>query len=336
MVDRSVPEEHVPGRHLPEQHSDDGRDLTPTADLLNLVFGFQPAIGSEHLDWYYRGNPEGPASVGTAHDDGHLVGNYALIPLRFHTARSSGTSRVLRLGLGVDLSTHPESRGTGAFRRTVEDSYRAGTADRLDGILGLANAQSVPRMVETLGWRCLPDFRALFLAPLPDGVDTTSHPVDADLLAGPLPDEALPRPTEPPPTGHGTRWTADLLRWRLARPSARYVLHLREDVAFVSTTSRHGPLRVAVLLKVLARRAGAVPVSARAIAAVLAGHHRTPLVLHWGATPLLRGGGIALPRRLMPSPLGIVLHAFDDHGVPRLVEDDLTLTAFEFLDFDAY
>jgi|TARA_B100000959_G_C14447293_1_gene405234 hypothetical protein len=38
----------------------------------------------------------------------------------------------------------------------------------------------------------------------------------------------------------------------------------------------------------------------------------------------------------MPSPLGIVLHAFDDNGVPRLVEEDLALTAFEFLDFDAY
>ena len=326
----------MPEGHIPEQHSDDGRDLTPTADLLNLVFGFQPAIGSGYLDWYYRGNPEGPASVGNAHDDGRLVGNYALIPLRFHTARSSGTSRVLRLGLGVDLSTHPESRRTGAFRRTVEDSYRAGTADGLDAILGVANAESVPRMAETLGWRRMPDFRARFLAPLPDGVDTTSHPVDGDLLAGPLPDEALPQPTQPPPTGHGTRWTAELLRWRLARPGARYVLHLREGVAFVSTVSRHGPLRVAVLLKVLARRPDVRPVSPRAIAAVLARHHRTPLILHWGATPLLRPGGFALPRRLMPSPLGLVLHAFEDDGVPRLIEDDLTLTAFEFLDFDAY
>ena len=45
-------------------HSDDGRDLTPTADLLNLVFGFQPPIGSDLLNWYYRENPEGAASVG--------------------------------------------------------------------------------------------------------------------------------------------------------------------------------------------------------------------------------------------------------------------------------
>lgn len=317
-------------------HSDDGRDLAPTADLLNLAFGFQPPIGPGLLDWYYRGNPEGAASVGTAHNDGRLVGNYALVPLRLHAADGSGLGRDLRLGLGVDLSTHPDARGTGAFRRTVEDSYRVGTADGLDGVLGISNAESLPRMAQTLGWRHLPDFRARFLAPVPDATRTASHPVGPGLLNGSLIDEVLPQPTPPPATGHGTRWTAELLRWRLSRPGANYVLHLREDVAFVSTSSRHGPFLVAVLLKVLARRPDVDPVSARAIAAVLARHHRTPLVLHWGASPMLRGGGLPLPRRLMPSPLAIVLHAFDDDGVPRLVERDLALTAFEFLDFDAY
>ncbi len=321
---------------MTDGHSDDGRHLGPTADLLNLVFGFQPPMGADHLDWYYRGNPEGSASVGRAYDDGLLVGNYALVPLRFHAADRTGSSPDLRLGLGVDLSTHPDARGTGAFRRTVENSYRAGTADGLDAIIGVSNAQSLPRMADTLGWRRLPDFPARFLAPIPDGAPTQSHPVDADLLAGDVPDAALPRPTDPPSAGHGTRWTADLLRWRLARPGARYVLHLRDDVAFVSTTSRHGPFRVAVLLKVLARRPGVRPVPGRALAATLARHHRTPLVLHWGATPLLRGGGIPLPQRLMPSPLGILVHAFRDDDVPRLIEDDFTPTAFEFLDFDAY
>jgi len=313
-------------------HSDDGRDLGPTADLLNLVFGFQPPIDAGHLDWYYRRNPEGRASVGRAHDDDRLVGNYALVPLHLHAADGP----TIRLGLGVDLSTHPDARGSGAFRRTVEDSYRAGTADGLDGILGIANARSVPRMVGTLGWRRLPDRPARFIVPIPDGAPSTSHPVDADLLAGPLPDRAVPSPTDPPPPGHGTGWTAELLRWRLARPAARYVLHLRDDVAFISTTSHHGPFRVAVLLKVLPRHAGVESVPARALAAVLARHHKTPLVLHWGANPLLRSGGLPVPRRMMPSPLGIVLHAFDDDGLPRVDEGALDITCFEFLDFDAY
>ena len=313
-------------------YTDDGRDLGPTADLLNLVFGFQPPIGSDHLDWYYRANPQGRASVGRAYDNGQLVGNYALVPIQFQSSHGPG----LRLGLGVDLSTRPDSRGTGAFRRTVEDSYRVGTADGLDGILGVANAQSVPRMVETLGWRRLPDCPARFIAPLPDSIPTSSHLVDAALLAGSLPDQALPQPTSPPPTGLGTLWTANLLRWRLARPGARYVLHLRDDVSFISTTTIHRRLRIAVLLKVLARHKRVNSVDLRGLAATLARYHRTPLVLHWGVNPLVQGGGVSLPRRLMPSPLGLVLHAFHADGVPRMDVDSVDVTSFEFLDFDAY
>ena len=130
-------------------HSDDERDLTPTADLLNLAFGFHPPIGSDLLNWYYRENPEGAASVGTARDNGLLVGNYALVPIRFHAAAGSDPGRDLRLGLGVDLSTHPHVRGTGAFRRTVEANYRVGTAAGLDGILGGADAHPPPRQLWT-------------------------------------------------------------------------------------------------------------------------------------------------------------------------------------------
>jgi len=306
-------------------------DLRPTVDLLNLVFAFDPPVDVDHLAWYYRANPEGVASVGRVDDDDRQVGNYSLVPVRLH-ARSGPD---VRLGLGVDLATHPDARGTGTFRRTVEDSYRVGTADGLDGILGVANAQSAPRMADTMGWRLLPALRARFLVPTGRPGSTTSHPVDARLLEGPLPDEVLPAPTPVPESGHGTRWTADLLRWRLARPRAHYVLHVREDVAFVSTTTRQGPLRVAVLLKVLPRSPEAL-VDAGSVAATLARHHRTPFVLHWGASPHLIGGGLVLARRLMPSPLSLVVHSFHDDGAPRVDEGSLSVTSFEFLDFDAY
>ena len=306
-------------------------DLRPTADLLNRVFGFDPPIDDDHLAWYYRDNPEGTASVGRVDDGDRQLGNYSLVPLRFHAR----TGPDVRLGLGVDLATHPDARGTGAFRRTVEDSYRVGSADGLDGILGVANAQSAPRMTKTMGWRLLPDLRARFLVPAGRTGPTTSHPVDAGFLGGPVPDEVLPEPILPPGHGYGTRWTADLLRWRLARPGARYILHVRDDVALVSTVARQGPLRVGVLLKVLPRSADA-RATVGSVAATLARHHRTPFILHWGVSPHLVGTGVVLPRRLMPSPLSLVLHVFDDAGVPRLDEGALAVTSFEFLDFDAY
>ena len=306
-------------------------DLRATADLLNLVFGFDPPICNDHLSWYYRDNPEGTASVGRVDDGNRQLGNYSLVPLRFHAR----TGPDVRLGLGVDLATHPAARGTGAFRRTVEDSYRMGTADGLDGILGVANTQSAPRMAETMGWRLLPDLRARFLVPVGRLGAASHHPADAGFLAGPIPDEVLPGPTPPPESGYGTRWTADLLRWRLARPGAHYVVHVRGDVALVSTVAQQGPLRVAVLLKVLPRTAGARATTGAA-AATLARHHRTPFVLHWGISPHLVGSGVALPRRLMPSPLSLVVHAFDDAGVARFDEATLAVTSFEFLDFNAY
>jgi hypothetical protein len=41
---------------------------------------------------------------------------------------------------------------------------------------------------------------------------------------------------------------------------------------------------------------------------------------------------VTIPRRFLPSPLALVLHAFTD----RFDREAFALDAFEFLDFDAY
>ena len=306
--------------------------LTPTVTLLNEVFGFDPPTDVDHLEWYYRGNPEGPAAVGRVDADGRQVGNYALVPLRFQSA----DGREIRLGLGVDLCVHPDARGTGTYRRTVEDSYRAGIAGGLDGILGVANAQSMPRMVETMGWSALESLPVRLLTPQPGGEPLSPVPVDPALLGGGLLDELLPEPTRAPSSGHATIWSAELLRWRLARPGASYVLHVGGDVVLVSCTTMVGPVRVAILLKAILRRPLQGPLPSGPLAAALARHHRTPLVLHWGANPGIRFSGLRVPRRLQPSPLGLVLHSLSTGEGSPIGDDGITLTSFEFLDFDAY
>ena len=177
-------------------------DLDPTVTLLNEVFGFDPPIGVDHLEWYYRGNPEGPAAVGRVDADGRQVGNYALIPIRFQSA----DGRDIRLGLGVDLCVHPDARGSGTYRRTVEDSYRAGIAGGLDGILGVANAQSVPRMVETMGWSALESLPVRLLIPRPGGERLSPVPVDPALLGAAYstsssPSRPWPHPAATPRSG---------------------------------------------------------------------------------------------------------------------------------------
>ncbi|MED5599757.1 MAG: hypothetical protein VYD42_03675 [Actinomycetota bacterium] len=307
-------------------------DLRATVTLLNNVFGFDPPIGLRYLEWYYQANPEGEAAVGRVDADNRQVGNYSLIPIRLLAA----DGRTIRLGLGVDLCVHPDARGTGTYRQTVEASYRAGATAGLDGILGVANTESAPRMVKTMGWQQLTKLPARLLLPRPGSERFTHLGVDDGLLAGGRLDELLPAPTDPPSTGHATVWNAELLRWRLARPGAHYVLHLGRDVLLVSTTTRVGPVRVAVLLKVLLRRPATGLLPSGPLAAALTAHHRTPFVLHWGANSNVHFTGPRIPRRLQPSPLELVLHRFTADGGSRIGHAGILLTSFEFLDFDAY
>jgi hypothetical protein len=177
---------------------------------------------------------------------------------------------------------------------------------------------------------------ARLLLPRPGSERFTHLGVDDGLLAGGRLDELLPAPTGSPSTGHATVWNAELLRWRLARPGANYILHIGRDVLLVSTTDRVGPVRVAVLLKVLLRQPATGPLPSGPLAAALAAHHRTPFVLHWGANPSVHFTGPRIPRRLQPSPLELVLHHFTDDGGSPIGDTGILLTSFEFLDFDAY
>jgi len=307
-------------------------DLRATADLLNTVFAHDPPMGVSHLAWYYHQNPTGRAAIGQAHDEGRLVGNYALVPLRFRSA----TEPAIVLGLGVDLSVDPAARGSGAYRRAVEDSYRVGTEAGLDGILGVANAESAPRMVETMGWRMLPLLGSRLLVATPGRHGFDAHPVNSSLLDSEMIQRMLPQEVPGSVNGHGVTWNSAHLRWRLGRPGAEYVVHERDDVLLVSTTTTVRRLRVAVLLKVLPRRGQTDPIPSGLLAAALATHHCTPLVLHWGANPSVRFRRISIPHRLQPSPLVLVVHPFADNGVPRFDPGALSITGFEFLDFDAY
>lgn len=300
-------------------------DLAAVVELLREVFPDPERFTIERLRWSYRNHPLGPAAVGRDHDrDGRQVGNYALVPLRLTDGRRS-----LLLGLGIDLAVSPSARGSGAFRHTVETAYAEAKALGMDGILGIANAQSAPRMVKAMGWRHLPSLPTRLVLPVSagrgrsfdvarvalDDPDVRSALGSVDAVAGP---------------GWGQRWDAILLRWRVEMPMGDYRLHLLPDCVAISTTDKVAGLPVAVLLKVLPT--GADRVRGGRVAARVARSHRTPLVVHWGVNSDLRLPGIRLPKRLQPSPLEVVLHLFDDGALP----DDPTLGRFELLDLDAY
>ena len=306
--------------------------LASTAALLNTVFAPDPPVRAEELDWYYRSNPEGEAAVGRVEEGGRQVGNYSLVPVRLD--RADGTR--LRLGLGVDLAVHPEARGTGTFRATVEESYRQGIASGLDGILGVANAESSPRMVNAMGWRLLPPLPLRILLPRPPGTRVEHLQVDSDLLASGRIFDLLPQRSPGGSAGFTATWSADLLAWRLTRPRGNYVLHVLEDLLVVSTRTSFAGLPVAVALKTLPRHPILEPLDCGRVAGALAAYHHTPLVVHWGINPSVAYKGPVVPRRLQPRPLDLVLHPFTVEGTRHFDPGTFVMAGFEFLDFDAY
>lgn len=309
--------------------STDRDELERTARLLNDVFHHDPPITADALRWYYDENPVASAAVGRVEEGGRRLGNYALVPNDY--VEPGGTRR--RLGVGVDLAVDPAARGSGAFRRTVEDAYERGTAGGFDGILGVANANSAPRMVATLGWRALDPLPVTLLAPVGRSGAVESVAATPELLASP----AFDRLTEggflaPDHAGYAPVWSPGYLRWRLAKPGSAYVLHRTDDLLVVSTRTHMSRVPFGVVLKVLARPGLGGPVPSGRVAALVARHHRTPFVVHWGRNPWMRVRGVRLPQSRMPSPLSLVLHSFHDGFVPASFE----LSAMEFLDFDAY
>ena len=307
----------------------DEGELARTAALLNEVFGHEHPLTVASLRWYYESNPVGPAAVGNVEENGRRLGNYSLVPQRFSS--SNGDERIL--GVGVDLAVSPDARGGGVFRRTVEDAYLHATALGHDGILGVANANSAPRMVATLGWRALDPLPVTLCLPAGRGGDF--EVIEADdrfaesSLFRRLGESGFRRENG---RGHAPVWTPELLRWRVQRPGFRYWIHVAPGLLVVSTRTKVAGATFGVVLKTLALPGVEPSPAGGSVAASIARTHRTPLVIHWGRTPWVRYRGIPLPQSRMPSPLSLVLHRHHED----FDEDTFELGAFEFLDFDAY
>ena len=205
-----------------------------------------------------------------------------------------------------------------------------GTEQGFDGILGVANANSAPRMVATLGWRALSPLPVTMVPAVGRATGFQSTVIDdstIESIDGLVTGEFSRTST----SGFAPVWTPELLKWRLQRPGHSYSIHISDDLVVVSTRTHVSNIPFGVILGVLARRSVA-PLPVGRVAAVVGRHHKAPMVIHWGRSPALRLRGIPLPQKMMPSPLSLVLHPF----AKNFGRDQFELGEFGFLDFDAY
>ncbi len=296
-----------------------------TAALLQEVFPGAVAARPEYLQWLYADSPFGHVIEANLDDDGGRAGHYALVPI---TLARDGIDYPAALSLNT--AVHERARGGGVFVKLATDAIELARQGGIRSLVGVANANSTPGFLRRLDFELLTPLPASVLIPTPGsrgGLRSAWSDAHAFADGGIAADaEAL---LTVPASGEGRHWTLDTLRWRLARPGARYALHRADDLLAVSCRdSRHG-LGVAILLKVFSVRPLS-PARTRSLIRAACVFHRAPLALHVGVNELVSFEGIALPSRLRESPLNLIYRSLED---PRR---SAAITRFEFLDFDAY
>jgi len=299
--------------------------ISQTAALLAEVFPDSDISQPEYLHWLYEQSPFGSVIETNLDDKLGRAGHYALVPI---TMTRNGID--YSAALSLNTAVHERARGGGTFVRLASETIAEARQRGVETLVGVANANSTPGFVRRLDFELLTPLPASVMLPTP-GTRGGIRSGWAD--AGAFARDGLAANTEPllvgPATGEARRWTPETLRWRLARPGARYALHRADDLLAVSCRDSRHDIRVAILLKVLA----ASPVSDRARRALVRAvchFHRAPIALHVGLNDLVDFRGMALPERLRESPLNLIYRSLET--VPRLA----SIVCFEFLDFDAY
>jgi GNAT superfamily N-acetyltransferase len=122
------------------------------ADLTARVWGKTP--DARELDWFYGGNPVGPASVLLAEEDGAVVGSAAIAFVRMSVGGEE-----MKAGMPVHLATDPAHRRRGVFAalQAANEQLAREAGARLLFVVPTPASASVLRRV--LGWTTLPSLR---------------------------------------------------------------------------------------------------------------------------------------------------------------------------------
>ena len=288
-----------------------------------------------YLEWLYEANPCGPAIQESVDRKGQRVSHFALLPQRWArgddvAAFCVGVNGVTRAGAG-------QAHFLALLRRGIREMGRRGVVAGF----GVTNESSTAMTVTRTGIGDVGPLPVVVRPVTPGGRSVVTHDVTAAWLEGDGPAELADSLAPPPDDGWAQQWTADILRWRLANPAARYRVHLAGDAAAVTTRLRYRGAPVTVVLKLLARGPATHRRTAGRLVAAACRRDRSPGAVYVGFNDRFEFPGVAVPRRLLPSPLNLVLFGADRASVAvgeeieGLPQDEVRLRCFELLDFDA-
>ena len=309
---------------------DDEALLNAATSLLARELPDDRFNSSEYLRWAYRENPLGRAveryQQVVVHGEERLVAHYANMPRAFR-----GPENIRSDGMwSLNAVVHSEHQRARHFSRLGLEIYDE-VAHFRSFVVGVTNAKSTGAVVKYMGWRLIGPLPVRVTIPIGRGRSSIHHiEVTSDWLTSEEFEAFAAEVNRHPVSGWVTDYRAEVLRWRLACPSARYFVHICDDLALITTCVEYGPIRACVVLKAFPLGAGLVDATQairsttrfyRAAFAVYAGFNRSVVVR-----------GIRPPRRLQPSPLNLIARRLD----PTFDQDALDLDTCEFLDMDAY
>jgi hypothetical protein len=215
--------------------------------------------------------------------------------------------------------------------------YAQAAGDGYLGVFGVPNARSTHSFVHKQGFRLIRPLPVRACLPLPTWrgrVD--SFEVDANFRQSGSFDAIVAGLDQLPVDRWVQQTSAAWLRWRLARPLARYALHRGPAGIAISTEETRAGSRFAMILRLYPRTdtgwGGSSRILANDLVYAACRFHRTPFAVYAGFNRHMTVWGVPVPRRYLPAPLNLSILSLQ----PGLDQASFDVDTYEFLDGDQY
>ena len=313
--------------------ANDQATLDNATTLLQRELSDPRLVSADYLRWAYRENPLGQAieryQMVNVAGEARLVAHYAIMPRRYRGPSGERSNGAWSQNAVVDRD-HQRARH---FSRIGTEIYQEASDRDWSFVVGVANKKSTGAVVKYLGWRLLGPLPVSVVHPIGRRRHRSRHiEISPEFLDSTEFSDFATTVDRQRVGGWTTDYAPEVLRWRLACPHTRYVLHLNDDLAMITTRSSLGPIPACVVLKIFPLSSSNADLDATSCIRAATRWHHGAFAVYAGFNGSVRVRGVRPPRRLQPSPLNLIVRQLDS----TINQETIVLDTFEFLDMDAY